>query len=207
VEQREFYGKQWNTLRWRIVFRLFFNRTLLNLFGRAPHSFIHTGTKDIASYYLKRVEYALTDIPISNNYFLQFILTGTYLNQADLPPYLKLESFDRLKSTVDKIRIVNGSVQEFLATQKINSFSKFNLSDIFETLSEHEKDSLFQEIIRVADYSSILVYWNNLVERNYPDSLNKYIFNDIETATNLYRKDRAFFYNKLIILNIKKQNV
>jgi len=207
ANQKRFYDEQWNTFRWRLVFRLFFNKTILSWFGRAPHSFIHTETKDIARYYLKRVEYALTEIPISNNYFLDFILTGTYLKQSDLPLYLKLENFNRLKSTVDKIKIINGTIQEFLITQKENSFSKFNLSDIFETMSEHEKDSLFQELIRVADNDSIVVYWNNLVERSHPASLNRYISNDTETATILYHNDRAFFYNKLIIENIKKENV
>ncbi len=206
VDQKKFYNEQWNTFKWRLVFRLFFNKTILNWFGRAPHSFIHTETKDIALHYLKRVKYALTEIPISNNHFLDFILTGTYSKQNDLPPYLKLENFNRLKSTVGKIKIINGTIQEFLITQSNNSFSKFNLSDIFETISEHEKDSLFQELVRIADNDSIVVYWNNLVERSHPTSLNRHIFNDTETATILYRNDRAFFYSKLIIENIKKEN-
>jgi len=202
--QKKFYDEKWNTLTWRLMFKLFFNKILLKWFGRAPHSFSHNKIKDVASYYLQKTQYALTEISVANNYFLDFILTGTYSNHYNRPPYLKLESFYQLKRVIGKIEIITSDVGDFLVRQPPNSFSRFNLSDIFETMSEDSKDHLFKELIRTGRNNSIIVYWNNLVERDFPIFFNNYISTDRKATILLHQNDRAFFYNKLIINRIKK---
>lgn len=202
--QKRFYDENWDTLRWRLIFRLFFNKTFLDWFGRAPQSFTYTQIKDVASHYLKRTGYALTEVSVVHNYFLHFILTGTYLNHDDLPPYLKQKNFGQLKDVVDKIKIVTCNVAKFLSSRHDDSFSKFNFSDIFETMSDDQKDALFKNLVRAGRNGSIIVYWNNLVERHHPGFLDEYILADAETANALHQNDRTFFYSRLIIESIKK---
>ena len=87
-EQREFYRRVWDTLPWRALFRVAFCRPLLSRFGRYPGAFRHVERvppliwrhHDVASHYLGRVKHALTEIPAASNYFLEYMVTGSYRN-------------------------------------------------------------------------------------------------------------------------------
>lgn len=206
ADQERFYREKWNTFAWRFVFALLFNRTLLKLFGRGPKSFTYATSNDIAAQYFKRAERALTEIPIARNYFIAFILTGSYPSREHVPPYLKEETFERLRRAVGTIRFVNSGLREFLTTQHDNSFSKFNLSDVFETMSGDETHRVFRELVRVGRDGSVVAYWNNLVRRHAPDALDGAVSHETEMAMALHRDDRGFFYDRLVIERIGKRN-
>ncbi len=206
ADQERFYIEKWDTFRWRLVFALLFNRPFLNLFGRGPNSFVYVGRKDIASHYRGRVERALREIPVAGNYFIAFILTGGYPSADHLPPYLKEGNFGRLKEAIGKIQFVHGEVRKFLSAQRENSFSKFNLSDIFETMSEEETQGMFRELARVGRDGGAIAYWNNLVRRNSRGALNGTIAGEPETAAALRQDDRVFFYDRFVVERIRKGN-
>lgn len=87
-QQRQFYHELWNTRRWQILFRLFFGRFLMSRLGRRAEFFKYVGNTNVAQTLYRRVQNGLTGVPISNNFYVEFILTGRYGNLEAAPPYL-----------------------------------------------------------------------------------------------------------------------
>ena len=74
--RRTFYDNEWNILRWRFLFRLFFSRPLLGRAGRDP-SFFRYAEDDVASHLLARVRHAVTGLDPAENPYLRWALTAS----------------------------------------------------------------------------------------------------------------------------------
>lgn len=201
-EQKKFYDERWDNIRWRLLFRLFFNKTLLDMLGRQPHSFTYATSTDVGGHYLKLAEHGFTMIPIAENHFLHYMLTGTY--GSTLPAYLKRENFDVLKRNIDRIQIITSDAEVYLKNCKDSTFGAFNLSDIFEITTPERADELFSELVRVGCPGGRIAYWNNLVQRQPSGILEAHLQDNKEKAVELYANDRAFVYSSFHILTINK---
>ena len=202
-EQKFFYNDKWNNLMWRITFKIFFSKTIMKIFGRDKNFFDHNKNKNISEHYYKRTFDGLTKIPIKNNYFLNYILLKKY-DLNNLPEYLKEKNFDLIKQNIDKLKIITSDINTYLKKQEDNSFSKFNLSDIFELFSQEDYEKMLREILKKSKNNAIICYWNNLVYRNKHPSTNNKIVKDFQISKKLFSKDRVFFYNDFIVEQIKK---
>lgn len=202
-EQEEFYEKKWRTKRWRLLFRLFSGRFVLNLFARQKGAFKHVDSPRTGNIYFERFEKNSRVVPIQSNYFMHYCLEGKYRVHA-LPLYLEEKGYESIRSSHVQLNIVTNNLFNYLRTISDNYFSKFSLSDIFEFLSEKENAELWKEIIRTAKPGAVIVYWNNLVSRSYPEELSDKIFYDKKDVEELGRKDRAFFYGSFHINKVLK---
>lgn len=201
-DQGKFYEEYWNTKSWRIFFKLFSSRLFLNKLARQPGMFKYSKNSALGNEYLQRSARVFKSVPIRDNYFVRYCLTGGY-DLAFLSPYLEYNNYLILRK-INKPIIITSELLAYLKTVPDNTFSKFNLSDIFEALSIEENDSLWKEILRTAKNEAIVVYWNNLVSRSFPGSLSKNIYNDNELVDKLSKLDRVFFYKDLHINKINK---
>src|SRR3989344_3462214 len=193
-EQRDFYKRQWNSWRWRFFFGLASNRLMLKRYARQKGMFSYTEGQTVADVYRQRLERHLTSIPIHGNYFLHYSLTGGY--KKELPPYLEEQGYQQLRRTPESaLSITTNNLLSHLRSMPDNTFSKFNLSDLFEALSLEDNDTLWQEIIRTAKSGAVIAYWNNLVRRSYPAQQSALIKTDENQLRNLRAKDRVFFYD------------
>ena len=201
-KQKEFYKRYWNNWRFRFLFRLFFSKKGLES-GRDKEYFRHSSKEKISDYYLERVKHSLTEIPIRTNFFMHYLLTGRIPVPFEDHPYLDEDNFYSLKKLLRKkeIEFVNLDIYEFLKGSKEQSFSKFNLSDIFEAKTQEEYESLLNEIARVSKKKGIVCYWNNLANRSEHPFINK-INTDKKMSENLYKEDRVHFYSNFIVENI-----
>ena len=75
--RERFYEQEWNTWRWRVLFRVFFSRTAMGRLGRDPEFFRYV-SGDVASRILERTRHALTALDPAANPYLHWILTGTH---------------------------------------------------------------------------------------------------------------------------------
>ena len=201
-EQRRFYDREWDTFWWRALFRLFFGRWLLSRFGRYPGAFQHADLPDISSHYLKRVRHALREVPVAENYFLQYMATGEY--RTALPPYLDPEYFQTLRSHADRVRIITADLLSFLEATPAGTFSKFHLSNVFEYLTTEEYENVLRHVIRVARPGARLCYYNNVVKRSHPRSLDSMIQSEDDLARSLHWRDRSFVYQSVIVERVNK---
>lgn len=200
--QVAFYNKCWDTKRFRFLFKIFFSKKGLKS-GRDKKYFKFSDEKNISSHYLKRVEHALKNIPIKTNYFMQYLLTGTTKTPFEGHPYLDKNNFKLIKELLKKgkLKLVHSDVKSYLLKESKQKFSKFNLSDIFESQSMKEYHELLELISQCSSDNGIICYWNNLTKRDKHKKI-KGIKKDKSLSKKLYGLDRVHFYSNFIVEDI-----
>lgn len=193
-DRRSFYDNRWNSVRWRLMFRVFFSRTVMGFLGRDPE-FFHYVEGSVSERILKRTEYALTELDPAANPYIQWILTGRH--NGALPAALREENFERIRNNLDRLQWRCGSLEESLGRDR--KFDCFNLSDIFEYMSPSSYEQLLQLIVSSARPGARLAYWNMLAPRHRPESLAASLRPLTELSSRLFARDQAFFYSALVV--------
>lgn len=191
TEREAFYNREWDTWRWQLMFRMFFSRFVMGRMGRDP-SFFRFVEGSVASRILTRARYALTALNPSENPYLQWILTGTHTTA--LPFSLRAENFDAIRRNLDRLHCHQGPLEAYLAEVPASSIDAFNLSDIFEYISEPSYHALLEQIIRAGKPGARLAYWNTLADRRRPACMADRLLALEEFSQNLHARDKAFFY-------------
>ena len=199
-ERRLFYNKKWNNLRWKCLFRIFFSKFIMGHMGRDPEFFNYVEGK-VSTNILKRAKHALTELPTNENPYLRYILYGNFKEKC-LPHALRRENFEKIKNNINKLETVNSSIEQFLSNKKIK-IDAFNLSDIFEYMSEETMEELYSHIINASKKGTRICYWNMLVPRKCPKKFEIKIISHTKKAEELLNKDKAFFYSKFILEEVK----
>jgi S-adenosylmethionine-diacylglycerol 3-amino-3-carboxypropyl transferase len=190
--RRQFHDQQWDTWRWRTLFRAFFSRAVMGRLGRDPE-FFRYADRDVAAAILDRTTYALRELDPSTNPYLHWILTGRH--GASLPYALREEHFDSIRANLDRLEWRCLSIEQFLERSDVGSVDRFNLSDLFEYVSIDHYHRTLTSILRCGRRGGRLAYWNMLVPRRRPESLAERLQSLDEVAEALHRSDRAFFYS------------
>lgn len=190
-ERARFYREEWNTWRWRLLFRLFFSRFVMGRMGRDP-AFFRYVEGSVADRLLARAMQALIELDPAENPYFQWIVTGRH--GTALPFALRPENFELIRANLDRLEWHLGSMEAYLETQPDGSFDAFNLSDIFEYMSEENYHRLLDRIVRSGRRGARLAYWNTLVDRRRPESFADRLEACEELARSLHAQDKAFFY-------------
>jgi S-adenosylmethionine-diacylglycerol 3-amino-3-carboxypropyl transferase len=193
-ERRRFYDTRWNTWRWRLLFRIFFSRTVMARLGRDPECFRYV-TTPVADAVLERTRHALTELDPSANPYVHWILTGTH--GESLPCALRPEHFETIRANLDRLEWYRVSLEEFIERSRGRQFDRFNLSDVFEYMSLGHYQQLLGAIHRHSRSGARLVYWNMLVPRRRPEHLVDRLRSLDDLADTLHASDRAFFYGAI----------
>lgn len=201
-DRAAFYDKTWNNSRWRWIFKLFFSRTLMGALGRDPEFFRYV-EGSVADRILERTRHALVNLEPSTNPYLLWILTGTH--GETLPDALLAKNYQKIREAIEanRFHIANEPLESFLAKQQDRKFDAFNLSDIFEYMSEDNTKVLLEKIIESSNSGARLAYWNMLAPRSRPDSLADRLKPCTAEAEALFKKDRAFFYSRFVIEEVQ----
>jgi S-adenosylmethionine-diacylglycerol 3-amino-3-carboxypropyl transferase len=191
-ERRRFFRECWDTRRWRLLFRVFFSRTVMGRLGRDPEFFRYVDS-DVAASILRRTKHALTELDPSENPYVHWILTGTH--GAALPCALRREHFETIRDRLDRLEWHCQSVEEFVDGSSDQSLDRFNLSDLFEYVSVDHYHCMLEAILRRSRRGARLAYWNMLAPRRRPEFLSDRLRPLDELAGRLHLSDRAFFYS------------
>lgn len=196
VERQVYYERKIDTWRWRLLFRIFFSRTVMGSLGRDP-SFFRYVEGDVASRLLERTRHALTELNPSENPYLQWILTGQHMTA--LPYALRPEHFEAIRGNLDKLEIRCSSLEKFSTSVESHTVNRFNLSDIFEYISEENYATLLDKLVQASRPGARLVYWNMLVPRRRPLSIASRLHPLDALAARLHAQDKAFFYSDFVV--------
>jgi S-adenosylmethionine-diacylglycerol 3-amino-3-carboxypropyl transferase len=183
------------------LFKVYFGKTMLGLLGRDPAFFKHV-TIDVGGSLLQRLMNSINTLPVKQNFYVEYILTGTYSGNNGLPPYLVESNYATLRERVDRIELVEGDLRAYLAnpistvnSEVIHKFDSYNLSDCFEWMDEAMTESTLRVICGSATPGARLAYWNLLVWRESPEPLRgEVLVSDKAKAQSLHKVDRTFFY-------------
>lgn len=202
-QQQDFYENRWNTKRWRMYFRLATSSYILKYIARQAGMFKYAKMKIVSDEYLKRLESNIYNVPITNNYFLHYCLTGSF--NKSLPLYLQDKNYKVLKKNkILNLSIVKSDILTHLKSTPENSYTKYSLSDILEALSDQDINEIWEEVIRTAKKGATVVYWDNLLQRPVPPQFSGIVKIEKQLQRKLSRKDRVFFYSRFYIYHVVK---
>lgn len=196
-EEREaFYGREWDTWRWRAMFRIFFSRPVMGRVGRDPSYFQYV-QGNVADRILARTRYALTALDPAANPYVQWILTGRHTTA--LPYALRPEHFAPIRDRLDRLEWHRQSLEDYLSTAGRHTIDRFNLSDVFEYMAPEGYHRVLEQLADAGRSGARLAYWNMLVPRRRPESLADRLRPLPELAERLHHADKAFFYSAFVV--------
>jgi len=199
--QREaFYEEVWNNRRWRAMFALFFSRRVMGWLGRDP-SFFRYVEGSVAERILARTRHALVELEPARNPYLHWILTGTH-GEA-LPYALRAENYDAIRANLDRLETHAAPLERFLEELGPRSVACYNLSDIFEYMSEDNYRALLERLVWAGRPGARLAYWNMLAPRRRPQALASGLAERRDVSDPLFRQDKAFFYSDFVIEEVR----
>lgn len=114
-----------------------------------------------ASHVARRIRHAGVDTDPSRNPYLHWIMTGTHGDA--LPMAWRAEHYDTIR---DRLDIRHGSLEAFVSTGE--RADGFNLSDIFEFMSQDAFRQVYGRILSAARPGARLIYWNMMTPRRVP---------------------------------------
>ena len=198
ADRETFYREVWDNRRWRWIFKLFFSRTVMSLLGRDPEFFKYV-EGSVADRILARTRHALVDLDPSVNPYLHWILTGRH--GVDLPEALEEKNYGRIGEALrdGRFQVAGCSLEAWFEQNPEQRYDAYNLSDIFEYMSEENTRSLLEKIIRFSNPYARLGYWNMLAPRSRPATLADQLKSCDEEAAAMFQEDRAFFYSRFVV--------
>jgi S-adenosylmethionine-diacylglycerol 3-amino-3-carboxypropyl transferase len=201
TERAEFYAKTWDNRRWRFMVKLFFSRFVMGRVGRDKEFFILVEGK-VADNILRRAKHALCEMDTSQNPYLHFIVNGFYRDA--LPYSLREENYEKIRKNIDRIEFIKTSAEDF-AARFGGKIDAFNLSDIFEYMTEEGAEKAYSALLEKAAPGARFAYWNMLAPRKISDKLKeKYaVYTSEEKNREYLLSDKAFFYSKFYLDTIR----
>lgn len=198
-ERRNFYVTKWDTWRWRLLFNFFFSRAVMGRMGRDP-SFFRYVEGSVADRILMRTKHALVELNPAENPYLHWILTGTH--GKGLPFALREENFTTIRANLDRLEWRCQPLESFLEEIGPAKVDAYNLSDIFEYMSEENYHQLLDQLAKAARPGARLAYWNMLAPRSRPEAMAAIIRSHPERSRELLLRDKAFFYSAFVLEEI-----
>jgi S-adenosylmethionine-diacylglycerol 3-amino-3-carboxypropyl transferase len=196
--QKEFYDKQWNSWRWRLLFKIFFSKYVMGKYGRDPE-FLKEVKVPVGEHIFQKAGRHLQSVPAQNNFMLRYNLTGSFGEL--LPHYLQPENFQKVKANLDKLQILDGYAED--AIKKFGNFNSMNLSNIFEYMDADLFAKTAQQLIDATEPGGKLAYWNLMVPRRISSTFPERATYQESLSRQLSEADKGFFYNQFIIDQVK----
>jgi S-adenosylmethionine-diacylglycerol 3-amino-3-carboxypropyl transferase len=205
-ERRRFYEQRWDSWRWRMLFRLFFSRRVMGALGRDP-AFFRYVEGPVPDKILERTRHALTELEPDRNPYLRWILKGHHVRRAEdaagnpgvLPRALRAPAFPENRGRLGARETSLQTVGEFLDGVAPGPVDAFNLSDIFEYMSEENMARILRSVVRAAKPGARVAYWNMLAPRGRPESMADVLRPLPELAERLFHRDKAWFYSRFVV--------
>lgn len=199
-EQRALYESEWNSRRWRLLFRLLLNRAV---FRRTyePGFFANVENPSFARHFHGTVERGLTTLPVRDNYFLHHMLTGRFPVDVvgGVPPYLSARGARQVAGEAHRLTLVDGSVTEFLRARADRTLHGFALSNVAEWLDEPGREALFREVARTAAPGARVVFRDFVGRTEVPWTLRDALVVDETLSASLTRRDRSLLQARIVV--------
>jgi len=192
--QKRFFEEVMATPPFVADFKDYFGKDNFAQNGRSREQFQYAEYKDVGNYLFDRFRYACVTLPIQSNFYMEAFLTSHFRNLEIGPHYLRPDAFTKLKSLVDRVKIVTAKIDDHLLSTEARNYSKVNLSDLFEYLSVTQTQELMEVLAsRVADRGRI-AYWNFLTARTPGEELRGRLEVQGEFSHRLWLEDNSWAY-------------
>lgn len=149
----------------------------------------------------ERVERLACDFPIAENYFAWQAFGRSYDVEKGtaVPPYLRSENYDTIKSRVGSVEVHHASMTDFLAAQGAGTLHRYVLLDAQDWMSAEQMTALWSEIDRTADAKDARVIFRTagkeslLPKKLPPELLERWQYLEAESKA-FHARDRSSIY-------------
>lgn len=195
-EQYEFYNKKINNRRLKALFKIYFGSKVMGKLGRDKSFYEYVDGKNSDKDIKARFEYGISHTENRSNPYLNYIANNTFTDDC-LPLYLQRENYEIIRENLDRIELVHGN----LLSVRNMTFDFFNLSDIFEYMSESEFESNAAHLEESAGKNARIAYWN-MQNKRYLSGEN-FTF-EKELSERLFEKNKSYFYRDFLLYSVRK---
>lgn len=187
--QQVIYNRYINTLRFRMMFKVFFSKLVMKRLGRDKAFFKYNKgslSKDIKNRFDMGIKYNIN----GTNPYLNYVLLNNYV---ELPFYLKKENYMRIQKNIDHIHIVHKTFDEML---ELDTYDFMNLSDIFEYMPNEVMKNYSSKIRNCLSNKGKVAFWNMVNSREL----------DLKRVNNEkdLERDRAMYYKAFLVYENEK---
>jgi len=203
ARQRQYYDRYVADRLWGPLTRgLCKSRWFMYLCGVHPRQFRLVDERhDMYEYVRERIEYALTKVPVYDNYFLSVTCTGRFRGRR-VPPYLLEEHFETLRRNLERVRVVYGWLGPYLDALPPGSVNKFNLLDIFDWMTPGMFESTLRSVLRAAAPGARLIYRSGSYQLDPPAAIRPHLTPHAELARRLLARDRSATYGSFYVFSV-----
>ena len=203
-EQRQFYRREWDTRRWRLLFTLLLNRAVFRKTYH-PGFFEHVENPSFARHFRALAEHSLTEVPIATNYFVHHMLTGAYPVgvPGGVPPYLTPDGAAVVAAAGGRLTLVDGAYTSLLRTRPDASIHGFAVSNILEWFTPEQTDELFAEVVRTAVPGARFVFRNFVGWTEVPERWSDVVVEDRAAGEELIKADRSAVQRRIAVCRVK----
>src|SRR5262249_7210058 len=103
----------------------------------------------------------------------------------------------------DRIEWHCQSIEDFLDSERTEPIDRYNLSDIFEYMSEANYHALLDRLVRHATPGGRLAYWNMLVQRSRPEAMADRLEPPTALSEEWFFRDKATFYSRFVVERVR----
>ena len=160
------------------------------------------GRHGIYDFVKERIEYALTKVPVYDNYFLSVTVTGKFRGYR-VPPYLLPENFETLRRNLGRVLVVNGWLGPYLDSLPPGSVDRFNLLDIMDWMSPEALSATWRSVLRAAAPGAVLIYRSGSYRFEPPEWAREHLVGQPELAAELFAIDRSATYGSFYIFSVR----
>jgi S-adenosylmethionine-diacylglycerol 3-amino-3-carboxypropyl transferase len=146
----------------------------------------------------------LREVPIADNFYLFYLLRGSYPSSDVCPAWLMAENTARVAARVKRLTPHTEALETYLGRPDTGTFDGFYLSNIFDWMAASEIERVLERIIAVARPGARICYWTNLLNRPWEpgDQFPELRF-DREIAASILAKHRAPGYSACAVATIE----
>lgn len=197
--QKKYYDRYVNNRRMKGVFQIFFGFRMMGKLGRDRAFYNYVEEKEDSASNIKKVaDSGMGRIPNYDNPYMTYVLTNRYPEHA-LPYYLQKEYHETIRSRLDRIEVIRGS---FLDVSGKHDF--FNLSDIFEYMSEEDFQKNVEHLKKLARPGGRVAYYNMQGKRYLEMDGFRY---QKELSEERTMKTKSYFYRDFNVYDIGEEKI
>ena len=197
-EQKKYYEEKINNKRLNKLFNFFFGFKVMGKYGRDKSFYDYVPEKEKSATEIRsRFDNGISTILNKTNPYITYVLLNKYTKDA-LPFYLREENYEIIKKNLNKITIKKGSLLDIEG-----EFDYFNLSDIFEYMSDEDYQKNINHIEKISSNNAKILYYNMQCKK-YID--NKLFRLNEELSNRLKKENKSYFYRDVLVYERGSKN-
>jgi len=187
----------------QILFKIAFHPSIYRKRGLQEQALIHAGKSTGERFYSRFRDFCTASLA-SENYFLQYFLTGTCITTESFPHYLQPQNKGRLLKNQENFELETSSLQEALCANGKGFYTKIHLSNLGDWLTEEQFQEFMVLMKSFCDPGTKICY-RYLQKNHFSGSRTKGFLIDTETSARVQAMDRFPFYG-ILVVTIQHEN-